>query len=138
MLGSKSPQGLLGNFEVKPLPGEVPAEADAIATTLRTHVGAEPIVYRGKQASESQFKKLKSPRVLVIASTGFFLPDQAFDNMPLTDEAKAFGLATRTVSPGLSGKDQPLVPNPLLRCGLALAGESAGQSRRADDGCSRA
>ena len=135
LLGEAAPKGLLGNATVRPLSGAA-AEVDAFTAALRSYVAAAPNVYRGKQASEGEFKKLQSPRVLVISTHGFFLPDQAFDNMPLTDEAKR--LWTRyNVSRffGLAGKNEQIVPNPLLRCGLALAGANRHRdAAEADDG----
>ena len=59
----------------------------------------------------------------MISTHGFFLPDQTFDNMPLTDEAKRLWARFNVDrSLGLAGKSGLIVPNPLLRCGLALAG----------------
>jgi CHAT domain-containing protein len=122
LLGAGAPQGLLANAKVRQLPGAA-AEADAFAKALRSYMTTAPSVYRGAQASESEFKKLQSPRVLVISTHGFFLPDQAFDNMPLTDEAKQLWASYRIYRfLGLAGKNQQIVPDPLLRCGLALAG----------------
>ena len=72
--GRRPPKGLLGNATVRPLSGAA-AEVDAFTAALRSYVAAAPNVYRGKQASEGEFKKLQSPRVLVISTHGFFLPE---------------------------------------------------------------
>lgn len=109
--------------KVERLPGAA-AEVDAFAAALRRYVNAEPNIYRGRKASEGEFKKLQSPRVLVISTHGYFSPDQALDKMPLTEEAKRIWArynAARVF--GADKTNKPLVViNPLLRCGLALAG----------------
>jgi CHAT domain-containing protein/tetratricopeptide (TPR) repeat protein len=75
-------------------------------------------VLLGAEATETKLKRLKAPRILHIASHGFFLSDQQ-----LSDElSQRRGLA-------------PFAPNenPLLRSGLALAGANA-RSSGTDDG----
>jgi CHAT domain-containing protein/Flp pilus assembly protein TadD len=61
----------------------------------------------GQEASEEKIKTLKSPKILHIATHGFFLPES--DNNE--DEEKVFGIA--------SGKANE---NPLFRSGLLLSG----------------
>jgi CHAT domain-containing protein len=71
------------------------------------------------EASETRLKQLKAPRILHIASHGFFLSDQQ-----LTDAmAKRRGAAL----PSITGE------NPLLRSGIALAGANE-RSAGEDDG----
>ena len=67
-------------------------------------------LYAGEQATESQLKQLHGPRILHLATHGFFLRDKP-----------------RTPSRGLELPDALLAPpppteNPLLRSGLVLAG----------------
>src|SRR4030095_13575344 len=74
------------------------------------------------KASEAALKQLKGPRLLHLATHGFFLADQV---VALTSEA-----------PRLLGQDGLLVPqgeHPLLRSGLALAGANRLRSGQ-DDG----
>jgi hypothetical protein len=78
-----------------PLPGTF-TEGREVARLL----GVEPVL--GRAAVESRVKKAASPRVLHLATHGFFLPDQ--QEIP---EGAFRGLAPE---------------NPLLRSGLALAG----------------
>jgi CHAT domain-containing protein len=73
-----------------------------------------------RDASETQLKRLKSPRILHIASHGFFLSDQQ-----LTE-----ALAKRR---GLSSAPLAATENPLLRSGIALAGANE-RSSGEDDG----
>jgi CHAT domain-containing protein/tetratricopeptide (TPR) repeat protein len=92
------------------LPGTA-AEARAITPRLRTYTRAEPEVYLQQRAQEEVFKSLRRPRVLVLSTHGFFLDAPA-------------------------GKSTAL-SNPLLRCGLLLAGcnrDPEASSSSADDG----
>ncbi len=76
-----------------PLPGTV-AEGRAVATWLRV----EPAV--GRAAVEARLKRAASPRVLHVATHGYFLPDRR----PVPE------------------RGFPAADNPLLRSGLAFAG----------------
>jgi CHAT domain-containing protein len=75
------------------------------------------------KATEASLKQLRGPRILHIATHGFFLKD---------NELPAVAL-----KPAGFSEDQPHVPlgeNPLLRSGLALAGANARRSGEHDDG----
>ncbi len=82
------------------LPGTA-AEALAIAPRLKEFTSQDAKIYAGNAALEGVFKRLNAPRILVLSTHGFFLPD------PET---------TRTQ------RDVTAEQNPLLRCGLLLAG----------------
>jgi CHAT domain-containing protein len=75
------------------------------------------------QATESALRQLRGPRLLHIATHGFFLQE--------TDESMT--LAARSSDDLRLGKWAARVPNPLLRSGLALAGANQGKSGD-DDG----
>jgi len=95
------------------LPGTA-AEAAAIKPKLQAYAGEEPWVYRGKNALEGVFKTFRSPKVVVLSTDGFFLDDQQFkrdDRAGMDDNKRP-----------LLTKDGKLPENPLLRCGLLLAG----------------
>jgi CHAT domain-containing protein/tetratricopeptide (TPR) repeat protein len=92
-------------------------EGRALAARLQTR----PMM--GRAALEGRLKACRSPRILHIATHGFFLPDEARERLPET-----LGLEIGPAAPGLAG--QPLT-NPLLRSGLALAGANAGVKRGA-------
>ena len=107
-------RGTSGAFRldaVPRLPGTA-AEARAIAPKLRAYAGTEPVVYTERWALEAVFKAFCQPRVVVLSTHGFFLEDQE------TKPQDRPGLVLDPARP-LSG---PLPENPLLRCGLLLAG----------------
>jgi CHAT domain-containing protein/Tfp pilus assembly protein PilF len=97
--------------QVARLPGTA-AEADAVAPSLAAYAGAPAQKYTGKYALESIFKKLAHPKTLVMSTHGFFFDDQ----QATTDDQQ--GEESRAAS---DQAGQPL-ENPLLRCGLLLAG----------------
>jgi CHAT domain-containing protein/tetratricopeptide (TPR) repeat protein len=94
----------------QPLPG-AEVEARSVAELL----GDDGVLLLGAKAREVDLKAVKSPRVLHLATHGFYFPDQG------SDQTKAAG-----------GFDQTsLIPyvkrnndweNPMVRCGIALAG----------------
>jgi len=107
-------RGTSGAFRldaVRRLPGTA-AEARAIAPKLRAYAGTEPVVYTDRWALEAVFKAFRRPRVVVLSTHGFFLEDQ---------ETKPQDRPDLVLDPArpMSG---PLPENPLLRCGLLLAG----------------
>jgi CHAT domain-containing protein len=88
-------RSLLGGLAlgaIRRLPGTA-TEAEALAPKLERFAGAAPRVFTDGKASVSVFRAAKAPRVVVLATHGFFLPDQ-----------------------------QSQIDNPLLRCGVLLAG----------------
>jgi CHAT domain-containing protein len=107
-----------GAMEFNPLPGTA-AEAQALKALLK--LKDKQVLTKGK-ATEAALKQVKGPRLLHIATHGFFLEDQ-----PLDLESQAGNL---------QGQDRLQAPkgeNPLLRSGLALAGANRLRSGR-DDG----
>lgn len=76
-------------------------------------------VLTGDRATEASLRELHGPRILHVATHGFFLNDQQ----------------VLTVKPvGFSHETVPLGENPLLRSGLALAGANLRHSGTNDDG----
>jgi CHAT domain-containing protein len=124
--------GLRGLVSADKLPrfGRLPgtaAEARAITPKLKTYTGQEPALRTGKEALEGVFKALAQPRLVVLSTHGYFLPDQ---QAALSDP-----LGTVGTRPALTREGKPL-ENPLLRCGLALAGANRREDlpEGADDG----
>lgn len=110
--------------DYKPLPGTA-EEAAALAKLMPD----AQMLTQGK-ATESAMKQIRSPRILHLATHGFFLADrqqespadrtlrESFDTPPLSN-----------ASPLSAGWE-----NPLLRSGLILAGVKQGQSGAGEDG----
>ncbi|HZZ73454.1 MAG TPA: CHAT domain-containing tetratricopeptide repeat protein [Pirellulales bacterium] len=93
-------------------------EAEGIATSLKKLTQTEPRLYLREQALEGIFKRIRAPRVLILSTHGFFLPDQT-----VAGNASAADLQTQQkVKKAATDKDGKAVENPLLRCGLLLAG----------------
>ena len=85
----------------------------------------EAQVLTGQQATKAALKQAEAPRLLHIATHGFFLLDTADDPKPETSKPGVSG--TRAIQ--ASAK----IENPLLRSGLALAGANL-DKRGGDDG----
>jgi CHAT domain-containing protein len=100
--------GLLQLSGLKSLPGTA-AEAEAITPALTKFAGVAPQRYLESHATVSAFRKLKSPKILVMSTHGYFLPDQEVPAHLGKDEVEK----PRAI-PGLE--------NPLVRSGLLLAG----------------
>ncbi|MCI0462331.1 MAG: CHAT domain-containing protein, partial [Gemmataceae bacterium] len=100
------------------LPGTA-AEAQAIRPLLEKLTGRQPALLLGKSAREEALAAAQRPRVLVLATHGFFLPDQqAALPEHFTDAPRA-----------LLTKDGKPLEHPLLRCGLVLAGANVRHQR---------
>jgi tetratricopeptide (TPR) repeat protein len=121
----------LGSLSSLPRVGRLPGtaqEAAAIKPNVTRYAKAEAVVYEDRFALEGVFKALHGPQVLVLSTHGFFMSDQeAAQNH---DDARNRGAALTT-------EGKPL-ENPLLRCGLLLAGcnqrGEEGIEASADDG----
>ena len=113
---------LLAQADFTPLPG-----AAEEATALRQLL-PQAIALTRAQATETALKQAAAPRILHIATHGFFLAAA-----PESDAtARGQRLLLQQKSDGSTGAISP-TENPLLRSGLALAGVNARQSG-ADDG----
>lgn len=112
-------------FRAEELPGTA-TEAVEITPHVAKFSGKDPRVLVRSRASELVFKTIKRPDVLMVGTHGFFMPriDVA------SDSARAAG--TRSAS-ALALKSEDA--NPLLRCGLLLAGCNSSSARSGfDDG----
>lgn len=104
------------------------AEAEAIRPLLARFSTREPRLYLGADARESIVKSFKGPRVAVLATHGFFLADQE----PPAQGPERADLSGVRGGPALTRDGRPL-ENPLLRCGLLLAGCNRDDERRPGD-----
>ncbi|MEM6432633.1 MAG: CHAT domain-containing tetratricopeptide repeat protein [Cyanobacteria bacterium P01_D01_bin.115] len=111
----------LSQLQVGPLPGTA-AEAEAIRPLLpNADIRIED------EATENLIKSVESPRILHIATHGFFLPNV---ERPEVDSSLALASSNpfgSVAAPGVA------VENPLLRSGLALAGFNT-RSSGSEDG----
>jgi CHAT domain-containing protein/Tfp pilus assembly protein PilF len=118
----KSPQGRRSadfkNRRFTPLPG-VQREVASLKTIL---VNAKVLVK--ERATETALKRLSKPKILHIATHGFFLEDAV---IKVTGDTSVAWKENRDAP-----KEELRVENPLLRSGLALAGANSRKSRDED------
>ncbi|MFO0810963.1 MAG: tetratricopeptide repeat protein [Gemmataceae bacterium] len=129
--GPGNNRGLAGTLgAVQRLPGTA-AEAQAVLPKLRRSAdNAEPRLVTGAQASVAAVLRAVRPRSLVLSTHGYFLPDQVLAT-PDAPEAKLPGEKSR--GPVLTAEGRPW-ENPLLRCGLLLAGCNRSPAAGGDTG----
>jgi CHAT domain-containing protein len=101
-----------------PLAGTA-AEANALRSLLKLDARN---VLTGARATEASIRDLHGPRILHLATHGFFLADR---RAPVPRKELIVGSDTQVLR-----ADE----NPLLRSGLALAGANSRRSAAADDG----
>ncbi|MBW1707285.1 MAG: CHAT domain-containing protein [Deltaproteobacteria bacterium] len=76
-------------------------------------------LYTGKEALEEVLRTKGTPKILHLATHGFFLTD--LDLKDLMDESNVRGMQQVSMFPKAAGK-RVKIENPLLRSGIALAG----------------
>jgi CHAT domain-containing protein len=121
------------------LPGTAD-EAAAVLPRIAQVLGEQPRLVTGPEAIEAALKSAQHPRVMVAGTHGFFLKDQDLEALPGPNalgggDAGLQGPISRS-APAEPGGTRPPV-NPLLRCGLVLAGANArdhATDPRGDDG----
>ena len=106
---SRSYRGL----KFDPLPGSG-VEATKVANLL----GEDAVLKLGAGAREAELKAVISPRVLHLATHAFFLSDQDFRRTNSSSADLLAGLDARQRVPTSQNEWE----NPLVRCGIALAG----------------
>lgn len=89
---------------------------------------SDAVVLVREEATEAALKKARAPRILHIATHGFFLNDQ---EPPSTEIRGGSGGHNPSASNKRFDKGTPRIENPLLRSGLALAGVN--EHRDGDD-----
>ncbi|MEK7415644.1 MAG: tetratricopeptide repeat protein [Planctomycetota bacterium] len=112
----------------KPLPGTA-EEAAALGK-----LWPDAQVLTQDKATESALKQVHSPRILHVATHGFFLADQPRD-LPASDRLRRETIDMFESSPLPNPSPLPAGwENPLLRSGLVLAGVKQQQSGAGEDG----
>jgi CHAT domain-containing protein/Tfp pilus assembly protein PilF len=114
--------------KVPRLPGTA-FEAHQVQPLLARYSHAVPAVELEQNALEQVFKANKSPRVLLLATHGFFLEDQ---EIAPQDRLLAMLSAAHHRTPRATSAQS--IENPLLRCGLLLAGCNQPHESDVDDG----
>jgi CHAT domain-containing protein len=108
------------NVSLPPLPGTAREAADLSAQIKQ--VGWQSQVFLGANATETQLEQTNSPRVLHLATHGFFLPDneddQAIGENSGRHDAGDSGTGGLESKPGR----KVILKNPMHRSGLAVAG----------------
>jgi len=102
---------------VSRLPGTA-AEAKAVSAQIQQWLGQKPNVFLESRATKATLNAVTNPRVPSLATHGYFLPAQKVQTkqrpgLELGENPRAVAL--------VDVKGQP-IENPLLRCGLLLAG----------------
>ncbi|HKB05595.1 MAG TPA: CHAT domain-containing tetratricopeptide repeat protein [Gemmataceae bacterium] len=108
--GGRGVASLLGR--VARLPGTA-IEAQAVAPNLAVLAARKPKILTAEQASEEQLRQARRPRVLMLATHGFFLPPDPKHRAGRDDWFQSLTLP-------LTVGDEEV--NPLRRSGLLLAG----------------
>jgi tetratricopeptide (TPR) repeat protein len=112
LTGSGKRSADMQGMHFEPLPGSL-IEVESISKTI----GADKCMLRtGDNATEEVLFQAESPRILHIATHGFFLSDQ--DLPTLKDDR---GIVSQIQNPAPAGKHLK-IENPLIRSGLALSG----------------
>ena len=109
--------------------GRLPGTLEEVKAIQHILGPGNAVLKTGKQADENALFRARSPRILHLATHGFFLTDQQLEAFR---DAEPYG--GRVGKSGAKESSQVKVENPLLRSGLALAGanqalRSSGSSR---------
>ncbi|MFM9058607.1 MAG: CHAT domain-containing protein [Planctomycetaceae bacterium] len=108
-------------------------EALASKAVLATLTGSEPKVLLGPDASEANLRRSAvRARTVVLATHGFFKPDQEARRDDKSAALATGGPDGRGAAPAVTTTGAAL-EDPLLRCGLALAGANVGATTAGDD-----
>ena len=97
--------------------GRLPGTLEEVKAIQQILGSGNAVLKTGKQADESALLQARSPRILHLATHGFFLTDQQMDAFR---EEETYG--GRVGPSGSKRAEQTRIENPLLRSGLALAG----------------
>ncbi len=97
-------------------------EASVVQPSVEELTGVKPIVYQQEAATEQNLKKVVGPRVLSLATHGFFLANEQTASQESTSSQAPSSEAAVSGKSDSWGKMKPLSDNPLLHCGLLLNG----------------
>jgi CHAT domain-containing protein len=115
-----------------PLPG-TKTEVKGIKKLASSH-GLKPETYLGRDASEGQVKAAEQPRILHLATHGFFLPESGWSTPTGDDDTMARGMKMMGMGNEPVDLGKWKLGNPMHRSGLALAGANLALAGKADAG----
>jgi len=115
--------GEMARMQFAPLRGTA-EEAKALGPMLK----GVRVLTRG-EATETALKDVSAPRVLHIATHGFFLSDRPQETAPADGRGIELGGGGATAA-----ESQARIENPLLRSGLALEGANNRRGAKGEDG----
>ena len=107
----------IGSLNFPPLPG-TEREGEAISRILKDDLTLKTVLYTRQAALEEVLKGIKRPKVLHIATHGFFLRDEEIQPSDEVFRNPMLLSGQRAIPPGTF----QAIEDPLLRSGLALAG----------------
>jgi CHAT domain-containing protein len=107
----------LKGFHYERLPG-ARKEVKAIQKIMEDTTKSE--IFLGGEALEEVLKKKSAPKILHLATHGFFLNDQELSNLPAYPMARGFD--TFSLMPVKQNGIKVRIENPMLRSGFVLAG----------------
>ncbi|HET6881718.1 MAG TPA: CHAT domain-containing tetratricopeptide repeat protein, partial [Pirellulales bacterium] len=120
-LATRSPMGLSqGRLSPFGRLKETANEAKLITPALQKLAHEPPTVYSEQYAQEGVLKMIASPRALVLSTHGFYFSDQ--EVKPDDDRGMLASVGDNEHRGAVLATDGAPLENPLLRCGLALAG----------------
>jgi hypothetical protein len=108
-----------GNLSLSALPG---TDKECAGLKAQAEASGKPIrVFLGADATEAQLRAIDSPRILHLATHGFFLPESKDEHR---SEEPELGTGKMNVIGGTQkdGKTSVILKNPMHRSGLALTG----------------
>ncbi|MDD5771892.1 MAG: HEAT repeat domain-containing protein [bacterium] len=114
-------------------------EGEAISKILKEKYEKEPKLFLGDQALEGVLMNNKNPKILHIASHGFFLTDEMMDMLTSSSQDSTRGLSDEeirniSIIEDKVNKERPSIGNPMLRSGIALAGANTSLNLGRDKG----
>jgi len=105
-------------------------EAELLEKLLADSDFGVPTTFTGSQALEDYLKRIKRPRLLHLATHGFYLPEPSSD-VDTMDEVALFPSDGHVMASQLKGR-LSRQRNPLFRSGIVLAGANAVVKRQND------
>ena len=108
-----------GNMSLKALPG---TEAECAGLKAQAEASGKPIrIFLGADATEAQLQEINSPRIMHLATHGFFLPETEEEHHSEQPQLGTDGMNVIGGAPK-DRRTSVILKNPMHRSGLALAG----------------